>query len=576
MSLNPLQDTPGSLPKPLRPVWELLRQRSIGAINEGLSAFSELAEESPAAADHIFDAVGVSPRPSARSAVAGLDASPRFTRSDNDANPYLLYALLGLLSRAPIRSRGAELRQAIQWLNLECPAIPELQGFTGLVELKLSIHHPYGSSEEPTPYALADRIAPFPCLEKLELHTGDSYTFESLDWLPTPELKVLHASGVGLRSIPGLSEISTLEDVDLSSNPELSELSPLSSSAATLRKLDLSRTGIDGLRAISGLRELETLNLADCDGITSLASLSQLTLSARWLGFARLDNLGSLNPLPLITGERLDLSDLPRITSLAGLEKAGGLCSVVINRLPALRDASALEALKGLQEFTIAECGALQSLQWLEHLPALREVRIWRCEHLEQLPAVWPAGLEMLRIGRCAIREIGRLPDGFRGELDLSECPRLQTLNGLESCSGLSAVRVGPHPIDVSALATLPDTWLCVDYQNVNEDEWLLSDGLVEALAAVPQLRLKILNFHNPTERNLKGADLAPLARIPHLRALDLSELDVEGVSFVMGLEELEVLRVAPRSELSHALGGCTFDSATELAKLKLSLLGMG
>lgn len=70
MSLNPFQDTPGSLPKPLRPVWELLRQRSIGSINEGLSVFSELAEESPAAADHIFDAVGVSPRPSARFVMA--------------------------------------------------------------------------------------------------------------------------------------------------------------------------------------------------------------------------------------------------------------------------------------------------------------------------------------------------------------------------------------------------------------------------------------------------------------------------------------------------------------------------
>lgn len=567
MPLQPLQDNQGSLPKQLRPAWTLLRQRSIGAINEGLAAFSEVAEQSHATADHIFDAVGVSPR--------RLIAGPRFTRSDGEANPYLMYALLGLLSRAPIRSRGAELRQAIQRLTLKCPAIPELQGFTGLMELKLFIHHPYGSREEPTPYGLGDRIGPFPCLVRLELDTDNSYNFESLDWLPAPRLKVLHASGVGLHSIPGLSEISTLEDVDLSNNPELSDLSPLSSSAATLQRLDLWRTGIDGLSAISGLQELKSLNLAECHNITSLASLSQLSLGAPRLSFACLADLGSLTPFPLFRGERLDLCNLTRITSLVGLEQAGGLRFVVINSLPALRDASALETLTDIQAFTIADCGALQSLQWLEHLPALRDVRIWRCEQLEQLPAVWPAGLEMLRISRCPVREIGRLPNGFSGQLDLSQCTQLQSLRGLEFCSGLSAVWVGPRPIDVSALATLPDTWLCIDFQHVEANEWLLSDGLVEALAAVPRLRLKILNFHNPTEQILKSADLAPLARIPHLRALDISDLAVEDARFVMGLGELRELRVAPRSWLSHTLGGCTINSATKLAKLKLSLLGM-
>ena len=89
-------------------------------------------------------------------------------------------------------------------------------------------------------------------------------------------------------------------------------------------------------------------------------------------------------------------------------------------------------------------------------------------------------------------------------------------------------------------------------------------------------LCLRILNFRKPTHWKLEASDLAPLARIPHLRALDISELDVDSASFVMGLEELELLKVKPRSELSLALGGCTFDSGSELAQLKLSLLGMG
>jgi hypothetical protein len=42
-----------------------------------------------------------------------------------------------------------------------------------------------------------------------------------------------------------------------------------------------------------------------------------------------------------------------------------------------------------------------------------------------------------------------------------------------------------------------------------------------------------------------------------------------------MGLTELELLRIRPRSDLSKKLGGCTFDTPAQVAKLKLQLLGM-
>ncbi len=578
MMLDPLTDTQGSLPQPLRPIWDQLRQRSITTINEGLEAFSKLAEESPAIADHIFDSVGVSPRPSSRSAIAALIRGSRFSRVDREADLHLLYALLGLLSRAPIRSRGAELRQSIQWLDLECPAIPELQGFVGLMELKLSIWHPYGSQDKPHPYSFSDRIAPFPCLEKLELNVsggGSEFRIESLDWLPAPVLKVLKASDVGLSSIEGLREINTLETVDLSRNGSLSDLSPLSNSANTLRSLDLFRTGIDGLAGIAGLKQLNELNINDCPQITSLESLREITIDQKWLGLSRLKGLASLNPFPQFTGERLDFTDLPLITHLDGLESATELRSIVINNLPALADASALQRLSGLQEVTISECGALASLQGLDTLPSLVKIRIWECANLHQLPATWPTTLRFLHIGNCAITEIGQLPIDLDGELDLSDCPDLQTLRGLEGCSKLASIRVGPQPRDLSAMAKLPNTWLCVDFQHDNK-HWQFTDPLIDALAALPACKLRIMRMRNPENWDLKASDLAPLNHIPHLKALDISDLDVDGVAFVMGLEELEVLKVAPRSELSKALGGCTFDSATEIAKLKLSLLGMG
>jgi Leucine-rich repeat (LRR) protein len=593
MTLKPLRNNQGSLPTQLRPVWELLQQRSIGSINEGLANFSQVAKESSATADHIFDAVGVSPRPSSRSAVAGLDAGPRFTSNDEEANPYLLYALLGLLSRAPNRSRGSVLRHAIQWLNLVCPAVPQLQGFAGLMELKLSIAKPSAGSDEPITHVLADHIAPFPCLEKLELNTDDSNSFRSLDWLSASQLKILKASNIGLESIQGLEKIHTLENIDLSHNKKLVDLAPLSSSAKSLRRPSLiACPAIEGLSAIKGLTEIDELGIDGCAAITSLESLSHLTLrkdwELNWLG------LRKLAPLPLLAGDCLRLVNLHHITRLEGLERASGLKAVTIESLPALEDASALTSLKDLRRFAVSSCGNLSSLQCLGHLPTLSDVKIEKCRNLKQLPSAWPAALRSLKIGQCIITEIGQLPGEFSGELDLTECNNLLTLRGMEQCSGLTTVRVGAQAIDFSAVASLPDTWLCIDYKNVQKesarknaknDMLRLSNELIEALASMSKCRLKILNLNQaiPLHR-IKASDLAPLTQISNLRALDISELKFSEISteimgfasLLIGLAELEVLRVAPRTALSRTLGSCTFDSATEIAKLKLSLLGMG
>ena len=56
---------------------------------------------------------------------------------------------------------------------------------------------------------------------------------------------------------------------------------------------------------------------------------------------------------------------------------------------------------------------------------------------------------------------------------------------------------------------------------------------------------------------------------------LDLSSCELDDIQLVMVLTELELLRVRPRSDLSKKLGGCTFETPGEVAKLKLQLLGM-
>ena len=66
------------------------------------------------------------------------------------------------------------------------------------------------------------------------------------------------------------------------------------------------------------------------------------------------------------------------------------------------------------------------------------------------------------------------------------------------------------------------------------------------------------------------------LGRIIHLRALDISECDLDNLPPVMGLNELELLKIAPRSDLSKKMGGCSFETPGQVAMLQLQLLGMG
>jgi hypothetical protein len=149
-------------------------------------------------------------------------------------------------------------------------------------------------------------------------------------------------------------------------------------------------------------------------------------------------------------------------------------------------------------------------------------------------------------------------------------CPQLSTLEGLEQCTNLSEITIRPSVVDLNALAGLPDLWISIDFTG---NERRLPDSLIDALAALPQCRLRIVDSNAWSSVHIDNPDA--LARITHLQALDLSSCELDDIQLVMGLAELELLRIRPRSDLSKKLGGCTFDTPGQVAKLKLQLLGM-
>lgn len=94
-------------------------------------------------------------------------------------------------------------------------------------------------------------------------------------------------------------------------------------------------------------------------------------------------------------------------------------------------------------------------------------------------------------------------------------------------------------------------------------------------MAALPQVRLRITESPTNYYSRIHLRNPEVLALIPHLRTLDLSCCSLDDLLFLVGLAELEELKIEPRSELSRKLGGCTFMGRSKVAKVRLQLLGM-
>ena len=200
----------------------------------GMDEFSALAADDPATGDLLLEEVGVD------AATGTLILGNRFQRAKEEANPHLLYALLGLLSRSPENSRGALLRQAVRKLKAVCPSQPELKGFTALQQLDIDLNYSSNDPDGIVNAAIADRFDAMPALEILRMDGYYNLQITSLDGLFAPRLRELDGAGIGLTDIQALAGNTALEAVILRGNPQLGDISALQASAASLKQLEIS------------------------------------------------------------------------------------------------------------------------------------------------------------------------------------------------------------------------------------------------------------------------------------------------------------------------------------------------
>ena len=559
---------PGALPKALRGIWKQLRSGSVRQILEGLDAFSAVAAGDSTTADLLLEEVGVC------AATGTLILGNRFQRAKEEANSYLLYGLLGLLSRSPENSRGAMLRQAVRKLKAVCPSLPEIKGFTALQQLDIDLKYLSNDPDGTVDAAIAERFDAMPALEIIRMN-GYHLKITSLDGLIAPRLRELDGAGIGLTNIQALAGSTGLEVVNISSNEKLLDISPLQASAASLKQLNLRGTAVMDLSVLTQAGELDELDFGGCPNLTSLKGLEMVMITEQQQNFSLnyLENLADLQYLPKLCSGYIYLSELARLTSLEGIESAADyITSLSIHSMPKLKDVEALRLLSRLESLTINNCPQLSGLEVIAELPALQEVYFSDCKKLTRLPALWPTTLTSLSIDCCPITQLGSLPVALSGSLNLGSCPNLKSLEGIEALTGLAEITIKPTITGLQALAGLPDAVIHIDLCG---EDVTLPDSLINALAALPQCRLRISDSRYWFS-SARISNPEVLGRIIHLRALDISQCDLDDLLPVMGLNELELLKIAPRSDLSKKMGGCSFETRGQVAKLQLQLLGMG
>ena len=442
-------------------VWKLLSSREIPNVLMGLEL--SVALEPDAFHTLIADVT-----------VKGgkLTRGKRFTGT-GPAQPFLDLALFGLMARAPAGSPLPKLRAQIAELDLTLltQAHP-LDGFTGLT--RLSLH----TGDDVTPDLTG--FGPMPKLTHLKINGrrwGSSAALTSLNGLQAPALIEVDLSCSRVQDISALRLSPKIAELNLSENPDLSDISGLESCAPSLTTLDLNDCKqVDSLEVLKTAKKLKSLNLTDCEALTSVLPLASCK-SLESLDLERCSKLRSLEglaklplqPMKAYDGTtRYSLDGCSALTSLAHLPALGGnLHSLSADHTTALKSLDGLQAIPSLTAFS-ADHSGLSDLSNLTALPALTSIAL---QHCAQLKDATPLGqLQKLETVLLTDSAITTLPEGWRGpvssiviknchgltslgllpadlvKLVCDESAGLTRLDGMQSCKKLEVISVQTCP----------------------------------------------------------------------------------------------------------------------------------
>ena len=305
-------------------------------------------------------------------------------------------------------------------------------------------------------------------------------------------------------------------------NEELEDINSLMN-CSKLKILNLNKTSVKTLEPLRELASLEIISISDCDSLNNLEGLENLKLKIADINInnenrdfdestlSRLDSLVSIEHLPKLISEKLIIREV-NISDLKGIETSNHLEELSIQNSSNLKFLGSLSELKKLKKIEINTCPEILDYTGLSELVSLETCLLGdRYSILSSnegedkqdiLPEKWPEKLKYLRLSTSAI-SLGELPNnlqnielmnspklkslnqlkiclnlnksydgspfyGDEGKIDLSSCPSLINLEGLENKPHLNKIVISPFITNLDAISEIDDLEITIKFEKID------------------------------------------------------------------------------------------------------------
>lgn len=467
------------------------------------------------------------------------------------AQPYLNYALLGVISYAPDDCEIANnLKSSVVSLNIELSNSQVLEGFKnlellilkdsdallkeidGLSSLNKLKHFEINSEGYYGNGSLQNNLKSLKSLlnKSLDMTSLDLSNFSALEDLEglqsMAQLKTLDISSChSLKNTDALKSLTHLEDVKFDDLYSLESLDSLKYTGTelslwgwdALKNLDgvqnmhqlesitISSENISDIKALKGMKSLKEIVIRRCDNLLSLSGIESLpSLELLDIDSEVINTLSGLKDLKSLDKVNIECD---KLLNLKGLEEAPNINELnLISK--GLEDISNIKSLAKLKDLDLSECSSIERLSGLENLKLLESLLVSDCSKLKSLDGApnskvyvinrrWGSGVEVNLSGCSSLEDISALKGASKIDwFDIDRCSSIRTTKGLEK---IEIDYLGCTESDTNLLQSLNN----LDVKTLSLREMKLTS--FEGLKEWPSV--KTLKIHSESFQNLLGID---------------------------------------------------------------------
>ena len=275
---------------------------------------------------------------------------------------------------------------------------------------------------------------------------------------------------------------------------------------------------------------------------------------------------------------------------LGALSELKNLKKIEINTCPEIQDYTVLSALVSLETCLLGDRYSILSFDGAK-------------DKQDILPERWPENLKFLRLSTSAI-SLGELPSnlqnidlncpklkslnelkicsnlnkscdggpfyGDEGKIELSSCPSLINLEGLENKPHLNKIVISPFITNLDTISEIDDLELTIKFEKISGFDEIakISKELSLALSKLKSFKMVIDKGWDAKQLE----DISNISSLKNIESLDLDRVYVEDLSFISTMENLKYIRLQA-NDLTRDLKRRVFDTEGQIAKLKLKLI---